>query len=285
MRIFMLFIFLSLTAGYSSAQNPIFDWKKDTLSLGNTLQKMTINGDHATIAGFNNTFLTSNDGGENWKPINLVKPSYDLMDISIKESVGYIVTSREKFYDAAQDVYTNGVIFKTTDNAQTWLTLEPIFDTINDPALNPLADLCFGMDFQAVETANDTTAYCAARWFEYIPGGKESHSAVFKTGDGGISWQNISGDLGGSSVSCISFNGENGFIGGSNILLKTTVSADTVVNIFSEFPGSGSVYVYDIENVSETEVLITTTSDSVFVTTDLGNSYNAFKGIDGASDI
>lgn len=285
MRIFTLLIILSLIAGYSGAQNPVFDWEKDTLSLGNTLQKMTINGDHATIAGFNNTFLTSNDVGETWNAINLVKPSYDLMDISIKNSVGYIITAREKLYDAAQDVYTNGVIFKTTDNAQTWVTLEPVFDTVNDPAVNPLADLCFGLDFQAVETVNDTTAYCAARWYEYIPGGKESHSAVFKTIDGGFSWQNISGDLGGSSVSCIAFNGENGFIGGSNILLKTTVSADTVVDIFSEFPGSGSVYFYDIENVSETEIFITTTADSVFVTTDLGNSYNAFKGIDGASDI
>lgn len=285
MKIFTFLIVFTLLAFYGNAQNPIFDWKKDTLSEGNTLQKMVINGNHATIAGFNNTFLTSNDGGENWNSLNLVKPSYNLMDISLKNSVGYIIASRVKLYDAAQDVYTNGVIFKTIDDGQTWVTLTPVFDTVNDPALNPFADLCYGLDFQAVETVNDSTAYCAARWFEYLPGDKESHSALFKTNDGGANWQNISGDLGGSTVNCIEFNGENGFIGGSRMLFSTTTTADTIVDIFPNLPGDGSAFIYDIDNVSETEVLIATTGDSVFSTTDLGNSFNTFDNIDGASDI
>lgn len=285
MRIFIFLIFLNLLVNFSSAQNPIFGWKQDTLSVGNTLQKMTINGDFAAIAGYNNTFLTSNDNGESWNFLNLVKPSYDLMDISIINSVGYIVTSREKLYDAAQDVYTNGVIFKTTDEGENWTTIEPVFDTINDPSLNPLADLCFGLDFQAVETINDSIAYCAARWYEYLPGGKESHSALFKTTNGGTNWQNISSDLEGSTISCIEFNGENGFIGGSKRLFKTTISADTIIDIFPNLPGDGSAFIYDIDNVSETEVLVATTADSVFVSSDLGNSFNAFNGIDGASDI
>ena len=130
MKNFTLLILSSLMGLCALAQNPIFDWKQDTLSEGNTLQKMTINGDYATIVGYNNTFLTSHDGGENWTSLNLVEPHYNLIDISIKDSVGFIVTSREKLYDADQDVYTNGVIFKTTDEGENWTTIDPLFDTI-----------------------------------------------------------------------------------------------------------------------------------------------------------
>ncbi|WP_321345554.1 YCF48-related protein [uncultured Draconibacterium sp.] len=285
MKNFTLLILSSLMGLCALAQNPIFDWKQDTLSEGNTLQKMTINGDYATIAGYNNTFLTSSDGGETWTSLNLVEPHYNLIDISIEDSVGFIVTSREKLYDADQYVYTNGVIFKTTDEGETWTTIEPLFDTINDPSVNPFADLCFGVDFQAVETVNDSTAYCAARWYEYLPGDKESHSALFKTTNGGLNWRNISGDLGGSTVNCIEFKNENGFIGGSKLLYRTTITADTIVDIFPYLPGDSSAFIYDIENISETEIYVTSTSDSVFVSTDLGNSFEAFKGIDGGSDI
>uniref|UniRef100_UPI003217435D hypothetical protein n=1 Tax=uncultured Draconibacterium sp. TaxID=1573823 RepID=UPI003217435D len=286
MKNFTLFLIFSLMAFIGNAQQPTFNWQKDTLSNGNILQKMTINGNNAVIAGYDNTFLLSNDGGENWNSLNMFKPSYDLYDISVTDMVGYVVTSREKLYDAAQDVYTNGIILKTVDGGTTWTTIDgAVFGTENNPATNPLADLCFGLDFSAVETINDTIAYCAARWYEYLPGSNEDHSAVFKTTDGGLNWKNISGDLGGSSMSCIEFNGDTGFTGGSKMLFRTTITADTLVNIYPSFPSTSSPYIYDIDFVSESEVLFTTTRDSILFSNNLGESFTKLKGLSGANDI
>ena len=186
MKNFTFSILFSLLALLGSAQNPVFDWQQDTISDGNTLQKMSINGNYAAIAGAGNTFVTSSNGGETWNSLNLMKPYYSLTGISIKNSIGYVVTTREKLYDADQDPLVNGVLLKTTDEGATWSVIDTVvFEPSDDPTLSPSAEKCFGLDYTAVATVNDTVAYCAARWYEYEQGGKEDYSGIFKTGDGG----------------------------------------------------------------------------------------------------
>ena len=86
-------------------------------------------------------------------------------------------------------------------------------------------------------------------------------------------------------MSCIVFNGETGFSGGSKQLYKISTDADSLVDIFPQLPGDGSAYIYDIDFPSESELLVTTTSDSVFTSSDLGESFTKFEDIRGASDI
>jgi photosystem II stability/assembly factor-like uncharacterized protein len=287
MKNFTLLMIFSVLAIFATAQTAVFDWQKTELSDGNILQKMTINGDHAAIAGNGNTFLTSNNGGESWNNLNLVKANFNLTGISIKNNVGYIVTSRDALYDAYQDPLVNGVLLKTTDEGETWTTIDTVvFEPSDDPTLSPGAELCFGLDYSAIETINDTVAYCAARWYEYELGGKEDHSGVFKTTNGGLTWKNISGNLGGTTMSCIVFNGETGFTGGSKMLYKISTSADSLVNIYSLLPQTtATTYIYDIDFVNESEVLFTTTRDSIFVSNDLGETFNTIESMKGATDI
>ncbi|WP_346863247.1 T9SS type A sorting domain-containing protein [uncultured Draconibacterium sp.] len=287
MKNFTLLLIVCLTAFLGNAQEATFNWEQKTLCDGNKLQKMTINEDYAAIAGNGNTFVTSSNGGETWNSLNLMKPYYSLTDISIKNSVGYVVTTREKLYDADQDPLVNGVLLKTTNEGATWSVIDTIvFEPSGDPSLSPSAEKCFGLDYTAVATVNDTVAYCAARWYEYEQGGKEDYSGIFKTSDGGSTWNNISGDLGGTSMSCIVFNGETGFTGGSKQLYRISTATDSLVDIYSQLPyTTSSTFIYDIDFVSESEVLFTTTRDSIFTSSDLGESFDIIKGAKGATDI
>ncbi len=285
MKNFTFLMIFSLLAIFATAQEATFDWVETELSDGNNLKKMSINGDIATIVGYGNAFLKSTDIGNSWDTLKLFDPQFNLTDISIKGSVGYIVTNREKLYDAEPDIYANGVILKTTDGGDTWETIEsPMFGDGVDSTLSPSADLCYGLDITAVETINDSVAFCAMRWYEYLPSGKDDHGGVFKTTDGGATWINVSGDLG-ATMSAIVFNGDSGFVGGSKRLFKANANADTLVNIFSAMHGDGSDYIFDIDFVDENEVLITTTSDSIYFSYDGGTTFDKFPGIKGGMDI
>ncbi len=287
MKKFTFLMIFSLLAIFATAQEATFDWVETELSDGNNLKKMSINGDIATIVGYGNAFLKSTDIGNSWDTLKLFDPQFNLPDISMKGSVGYIVTAREKAYDAVPDVYASGVILKTTDGGATWNTIvaPTMGSDENAPALNPTAILSYGLDFQSVETVNDSVAFCGLRWYEYTPAGKEDHSGVFKTTDGGNNWINVSGDLGGSTITSVTFNGDNGFVGGLKMLFKASASSDTLVDIFDSFPNDGNVYFSDIEMIDDNEIYFSTVSDSILFTNDGGANFDKFPGIKGGWDI
>lgn len=285
MKNFTLLIIFGLLASISVAQTATFNWESTEMSAGNILQKMSITGNTAVIAGFDNTFLKSTNGGESWDTLNPINPIFNLSDISVKGSVGYIVSSSEKLYDAEPDVYANGVILKTIDGGQTWATIEsPILGDGIDSTLSPNASICYGYNFTAVETVNDSVAFCTMRWYEYLTDGKNTHGGVFKTTDGGANWINVSGDLG-AAMSSIVFSGNSGYVTGNKKLFKATANSDTLVDIFSKLPGDGTDYIWDIDIVDENEVLLTTTSDSVYFSYDGGNTFDKFPGIKGGMDV
>lgn len=282
MRHFTLFILLIALVISTSAQNPVFNWEKTELSDGNNLKVMAINDTCAFIAGYGNTFLKSIDNGLSWDTLNLFNPEYNLTDISIKGNVGYISTQREKLYDASPDVYANGYILKTMDGGETWSALEgSVLGPDSVPALSPSNELCHGLDFFSIETINDSVAYCGLRWYEYKAAGNDTHSGVFKTTDGGLNWTNISGNLDGDITTSIVFNGNLGFIGGNDHLFKADAHVDTLMDIYvDEYD-----FVSDISFIDSSEVLFTTTSDSVWFSNDVGATFSKFTGIKGGSDI
>jgi len=200
MKNFTFLMILSVLALFATAQEATFDWVETELSDSHILQKMTVNDSVGVIAGFGNTFFKSTDFGNSWDTIKLFDPQFNLPDISVKGNVGYIVTAREKAYDASPDVIASGVILKTNNGGVTWETIvaPTMGSDENDPALNPTAILSYGLDFQSVETVNDSVAFCGLRWYEYSPAGKNGkvdHSGVFKTTDGGDNWINVAATL------------------------------------------------------------------------------------------
>ncbi len=284
MKNFTLTILISLVALIATAQNPVIDWQETKLS-DNNLKVMSIDSSNAIIAGYSNAVFKTTDGGATWDTLDLLKPYFNLSDISVEGSTGYIVTSKEKLYDAAPDVYLSGSILKTTDGGTTWSTIvDPVFGTESDPAINPTDTLCFGMDFTTVSAINDSVAFCSAQWYEYQLDGTDSHAGVFKTVDGGQNWVNVSGDIG-SPIYSMDFYGSKGLMGGNKKLYSADASLDSITDIFNDLPGDGTAYVFDIDFVSETEILLTTTADSMFISNDGGASFTTLGDLKGANDI
>ncbi|MDX8340001.1 YCF48-related protein [Draconibacterium sp. IB214405] len=285
MKNFTLTLLICLMTIVASAQNPVFDWQATELSAGHNMKAMAIDGNNAVIAGYGNSLFKTTDGGESWFPLDILKPYFNLYDISIIGSVGYIVTSKEKLYDASPDVYLDGAIYKTIDGGLTWTSIAyPAFGTDEGPAINPTDTLSFGMDFTTVSVVNDSVAYCSAQWYEYLLDGTDSHAGIFKTVDGGQNWVNVSGDIS-TPVYSMDFYGEKGLMGGSKKLYSADASLDSIVDVFADLPGDGSAYIYDIDYVSETEILLTTTSDSMFISNDGGESFSTLGNLKGANDI
>ncbi|WP_321372716.1 hypothetical protein [uncultured Draconibacterium sp.] len=284
MKNFTFSILFSLLALLGSAQNPVFDWQETELGASN-LKAMAIDGNNAVVAGYGNSLFQTADGGATWDTLDILKPYFNLSDLSVEGSIGYIVTAKEKLYDAAPDVYLNGAILKTTDGGITWSTIvDPVLGTEGGPSLNPTDTLSFGINFTTVFAVNDTVAFCSAQWYEYQLDGTESHAGIFKTTDGGQNWVNISGDIG-TPVYSMDFYGEKGLMGGSKKLYSADAALDSLVDIFADLPGDGTAYVYDIDYVSETEILLTTTADSIFISNDGGTSFTKLGDLKGANDI
>ncbi len=283
MKNFTLMAFACLFATVTLAQQATFNWEKTTLNPDKNLQKMAVSDNEAVIAGYGNSFFKSKDGGETWNKLNFFNPVFNFMDISLKENTGFIISGRAKLYSASPNVYAEGVIMKTTDGGSTWATLHlGGLGATGDATVNPSDILVYGKDFQAVETVNDTVAYCALRWYEY---GGSDHSGIFKTSDGGLTWKNISGDLEGGVVTSIVSQGDTVFVGGNKMLFKTAVTTDSLIDIFPLLNGDGSDYINDITVAGEKELFIITTNDSIYYSADGGAAFGQYPQVAGGFDI
>jgi len=280
-HLILIVLFLPFVS-FAQTPNPVFNWVQQEISPDNTLKKMTVSGSKAIIAGYGNSLFKSTDNGNSWSAVNLFNPEYNLLDLSIKGNVGYMAGSREKLYDASPNVYANGIILATTDGGASWKNIDlSKLGTGDDPALNPNTTLGYGWDFGAVETINDSIAYCALRWFEY---GGSDHSGIFKTADSAKTWTNISGDLQGAVVTAITAAGNDVYIGGNKLLYKTTPESNELTDIFSSLNSNGKGYVTDITAAGDTEVYITTTANGVYYTND-GSTFSKFGTLTGGWDI
>lgn len=293
-KIIICLVILLLLPVYSFTQtpNPVFNWKEQIISPENNLQGMTVNKDgSATLVGYERTFKKSIDKGLTWKNVDILKPDFDFMDLSIKGNIGYIVSARTVIVDkpnsGENDVKAYGNILKSTDGGETWTALSLAnFGQGDDTGLNPMAPGCFDVDFQAIGCVNDTVALTYSRWFELGSGTKIIHSAILKTIDGGITWKAISSDLAGSVITSISVLGNEIFMGGNQLLFKGSVADDVLIDLYPilDEGSDDKMFISSINSYNNTELCITTLADGIFTSTDKGSSYSKINGITGAND-
>ena len=286
-KIYVLFMAF-LLAGALAAQ-PVFNWSSTEIKAKTNLQKMTVSGDRAVVAGFGRTFVKSEDNGATWHDIGLLYPEYGFIDMSFRGNTGYLVSNRNKIADGLPDSYSNGIVLKSEDAGATWTNI-PLtgMGTGDDPALNPMALPNFGVDFQSVGSANDSVVIAFARWMEYdatAASRYKTHSGIFKTTNKGATWKNLSGDLANTVISTIIFGDTACYIAGNKELHKASIHSDVATSIFANLNTSGNGYINDIHVVSDTELYLITVSHGVFKSTDGGATFEKFAGVTGGNDI
>ncbi len=288
----MVFGLLLPVISMSQTSNPVFNWKVQEISKDENLQGMSVHDENtAVIAGFGNTFKITTDKGISWNDVGLLNPQYNFNDISIAGNVGYMVGRKTLLVKnpsgGEDDVYVNGVVLKTTDGGNNWslLDLSKIGEGTN-AALNPSLPGCVTLNPYSVLCIDETTALLYLQWYELVSGTRKTHSAIFKTVNGGDKWTAISQDFGASYVTSMKMFGTDIFMGGNKILLKGSTTTNTTTDIFPAFSAvAGSkAYINEIRSFKPNEISIITSTSGFFTTTDGGNTYTMMNGISGGFD-
>lgn len=286
MRKFTLLILLCFVASIAISQTT-FNWVEQEISPGNNLQKLhKFSGDTIIICGNSNAFARFDPTTQEWNPINLVRPTYDFVSLSIKNGSGLLSSRRAKMLDFPSggnaDIYANGMLLKTTDNGESWSHFDVsalanmAYDTIN-----PIAEGSLAMDIFTSEYIDENNIIIYSGWYDYRSGSKVSRGAIFATTDGGTSWTNLTGDLGSAGITSIYNNGTYNIFGGLNQIMKHTTGETSITDLYTPFTdvaGDDSFYINDITIIDENTFYVITTSDGIFLTTDAGVSFTKLEG-------
>ena len=287
----LLLIFSIPVSSFSQISTPVFNWKVQEISKDNNLQGMSIHDENTgVIAGYGRTFKITTDKGVSWNDVGLLNPKYSFNDLSIKENVGYMVGRKSVLVTnptgGEDNVYVNGILLKTTDNGTTWtlLDLSAIGEGTNT-GLNPNAKGCYSLDPYAVLSISNTKAMVFVYWYDVSSGTRKSHSAVFKTVDGGTKWTAITQDLGGAYINAVKMYGSDIYIGGNKILLKASSENDIVTDIFPAFSSvAGSTAFINEIRFYNNEINIQTLNGT-FISNDNGTTFSKIAGLSGGNDI
>jgi len=282
------FITVSL---YAQTSKPIIKWKAQEISKDNNLQSMaTYDDNSAIIAGLGRTIKKSDDKGLSWKDVGLLNPKYNFNDMSINGNVGFIVGRRTTLVDnpdgGEADVSINGVLLKTIDGGLTWTVLNT--STIGEgtnTGLNPNAKGCYALDPFSILTISDTKALVFVYWYDISTGIRKTHSAVFKTVDGGAKWKAITKDLEGAYINTMKMQGTDIYIGGNKILYKASTENDELTDIFPAFSsvGGSTAFVNEIRFFNN-EIYVQAVAATA-VSTNGGTSFTKINALTGGNDI
>jgi photosystem II stability/assembly factor-like uncharacterized protein len=288
----MVLILLFPVISMAQTSNPVFNWEVKEISKDNNLQGMNVLDENtAVIAGFGKTFKITTDKGLSWKDADLLNPQYNFNDISIKGNVGYIVGRKTLLVKSPSggedDVYVNGVILKTTDGGNNWslLDLSKIGEGTN-AGLNPNLAGCITLNPYSVLCVNETTALVYVQWYEIVPGPRKTHSAVFKTVNGGEKWTAITQDYGSAYITTIKMAEPDIYMGGNKILLKGSTTTDTTTDLFPAFSAVAgtTAFINEIRSFSSNDINVVTTT-GVYNTQDNGVTFSKIAGLTGGNDI
>lgn len=284
-------LLLLAKSSYSQLSNPVFNWVTSEISMDSKLQSMAIHNDStAVIAGLGKTFKITTNRGKTWSDVGLLNPKYNFNDISIHANVGYIVGRKtiliKNQVGAEDDVYVNGVLLKTTDGAESWsvINLSNIGEGTN-PGLNPSLAGCINLNPFSVLCVDESTAFVFVHWYDIISGVKKTHSALFKTVNGGLNWKAVTADLGGLYINTIKQVGSDIYIGGNKTLLKTSANSESLTDLFPSFSAvaGNNAFINEIRALSENDLNIITTS-GLYSTSDGGKSFQKITGSTGGND-
>ncbi|HYQ58917.1 MAG TPA: hypothetical protein VEP89_16360 [Draconibacterium sp.] len=294
MKYFTILIFFNLFTLFANAQLANFNWEMDTISPNNTLKGMTIHpGDGSSvIVGYDNTFLKSVDNGSTWQNSTMLKPEYNFIGMARGEDVLFISSRWSKVINHPSggfpDVYTSGVMLKSTDMGATWEALDINAAEFNgDASINPNGKGSYAKDIFAIGALNKDTIISYCGWFDQTSGSKVSRGAVFRTYDGGDTWKKITPDLGSNTINCVEVIDSFAVFGGKNTLYHLNLITDSVSNIYPNIAvlTDDNVYINNIAFNTPYSFYVTTTTDGIFKTEDAGQTFTKLPEIDGANDL
>ncbi len=292
LKILVLFLFIFPAISLSQTPAPAFNWKLQEISKDNNLQGMCVHNENtAVIAGYGKTFKISNNKGISWSDVGLLNPKFNFNDISINGKVGYMVARKTMLIDnpngAEDDVYVNGLLLKTLDGGYNWTVID--LSKIGEGtslSLNPSLAGCITLTPYSVLCIDENTALVYVQWYEIGSDARKTHSAVFKTQNGGEKWVAITQDFGAAYVTSMKLFGTDIYIGGNKILLKGSTTTDTTTDIFPAFSAAAgsTAYINEIRSFKTNEIGIITSSSGYFNTSDGGTTFSKMNGISGGFD-
>jgi photosystem II stability/assembly factor-like uncharacterized protein len=289
---FTVFLFIIPLISTSQISNPVFKWTTKEISKDNNLQGMVVHDEStAVIAGFGKTFRITTDKGVSWNDVGLLNPKYNFNDISIKDNVGYMVGRKTSLVKnpagGEDDVYVNGVVLKTTDGGNNWSLLDlSKFGEGTNPALNPNLPGCITLNPYSVLCVNETTALVYLQWYDVITGSRKTHSAVFKTVNGGANWTAITQDFGSAYVMTIKMIGTDIYFGGNKILMKVSGADGSLTDLFPAFSAvaGATAFINEIRYFSGSDFYVLTTT-GVYYSADSGKTFIKLNGLTGGNDL
>jgi len=203
------------------------NWKTTTLENDGSskLRAMCAFSDtEAMVVGYDSLVYKSYDAGQTWEKITM-QPFYpidtmgiDYQDASSKGDVAMIAVGNG---DAP------GMLLKSIDKGETWTAiLASAF--ANDSAIdkNPTFDGAYTHRFYAVEVLDDNTALAFMNWKDSTA---TSRNGIFKTTDGGTSWDICNTPTIEAFDGDIEFIGNTGYFAGTAMgyVFKTTDGGTT----------------------------------------------------------
>ena len=281
MKNFTLSVLMVIISTTMMAQKT-FNWVAESISPDNNLQEMHLYDDNtAVITGLSGTFSKYNPTDKSWSPVKIVTPTYDFISLKIKNGAGLLSSRRAKMIDNPSggnaDIYANGYFLKTTDNGATWTHFDLSalanieYDTVNPIGLGSLA-----MDIYATEYIDENNILLFSGCYDYRTESKVTRGAIFATTDGGVSWANLTGDIGNTFITSLCNNGTYNLLGGNNFIQKHVTGTTTTVDLYDAFTavaGTDNFYVNDITVVDENTFYVITTSDGILKTEDAGATF------------
>lgn len=285
------------------------NWKKQNITdKGNIQQIHIIDADKAILAGIGEVVKATSDKGQTWTDVNLpvlspipgddnAEYEIDFKGVCASDGISYANTRRFYFVDYPNsspniDLYFSGLIFTSKDNWETsamvdLMSIGAKYET--DPTKNPFHENCYGFEPFSIECVTDSILYLWGQWNDTTAGfdNKVTHSYVFRSVDSLATWDIVTENLGNSFVTDIHFTDkDNGYIAGNKTLLKTTDGGETFENLYEILdPGAAeSMFINAIVYMSDEEIYLPTTADSVWLTTDGGQTFNAVPGVPGGND-
>ena len=283
MKKLLLFLTILCGAMFTMAQTT-FNWVHQSISPENNLFSIIMVEDTLVVVGAKNTFFKSIDKGSNWDIVKAVDPDYDFISMSINSNgIGLLSTRRSKMidYSGLTDPAVNGKILKTADNGSTWTIMDLSGISNTDPTVDPNKEGSYAYDIYAVDCVDANNAFAYIGWYDIISGSQVTCGAVFETTDGGTTWSPITEDLGNDIITAIQTKGTTTYVAGANTFFKK--SGETITDLYPTLVTADggtdeTIYIFDIDVISETEFYVVTTANGLFHSTDGGTTITEMTG-------
>lgn len=288
MKKFYLFAILICTVAFAFADGKKeLNWVQQSIDIDGTIRAITsLESGKLFMIGNSPNIVTSNSSTSDWESLDIYKPNWKFNEMSFSGDTGYAVSGKPMVVNGDDDLYCNGVILKSTDRGQTWIQIPNNSIGVTDSVSNGLdGSGVYNIQYDVVHCVSPDTVFISARWSDCEAEDIVSHNSIFKSCDGGLTWNEIPVDIGTTTISTMACIDNNLFIGASKVFLKYNLDTevvsnlDTLMNVVEE-----KMMIYRLDVMNDTTMTITTTADGIYKTTDSGLSFTKIEGSLGGFD-